>query len=65
MIWRTAFVVVLISLLTVACQDRQRIPCPDVVASSTTYRTKNKAPGVDLLSPLGAQNMTPEQRGKC
>ena len=65
MIYRTAFVVVLISLLTVACQDRQRVPCPDAVATSTTYRTKNKAPGYQALAPLGAQNMTAERRGKC
>jgi hypothetical protein len=64
MIWRTTFVVVLFASLLVACQDRVRELCPDQVAVSTTYRTKNKALGVSPGITL-AQNATAERRGKC
>jgi hypothetical protein len=65
MIWRTTFVVVLFASLLVACQDRVRELCPDQVAVSTTYRTKNKALGVSPGGTIAAQNATAERRGKC
>lgn len=36
MIWRSAFVAVLMALVLIACSDRERVNCPQVL-------TKNKA----------------------
>ena len=47
MIWRTAFVVVLLTVLAVACTDRYRGICD----TTTIARTKNKALGI-TGSPL-------------